>query len=309
MAVVLEAGAGVGAGLGTQRLAVVIEALDVDVVIAPVLLAVGIPRHHETAARQACRRRLVLVAGRAGIDQNGLADLQSVGIIALAEHPVTVAIGTAAVGPQDDEAATGEAGHHRLDLVVRRVVVGLELVADRHALRVIALTVDTVAPAILRLRSPHRDVTAVGQTRHRRSALLARRVGVDHLLSKQRLRAVIFGRHLDGQHTRHARPARAIADLDGHRARLDRVRYRVAIGQILDHRLDGRRSGTGVEGDDEVTSRHAVGGDGADRHATIADRAARDADLAGTATLVANTERILRFGLLYQLRLLDVAVT
>src|SRR5690606_10124287 len=103
LGVVLEAAAGVGAGLGAERLAVGVEALQEDVVIATVLIAIRIPRHHEAAAREARHRRLVLVSAGAGIDEEGLAELDTVSIVALAEHGRPAPIRAALVGPHDDE--------------------------------------------------------------------------------------------------------------------------------------------------------------------------------------------------------------
>ncbi len=307
LGVVFETGAGVGARLGAERLAVGVEALEEDVTVAPVLVRIGPPSHHKTAT-EAGDDGLILGATGIRIHQEGLAHLQPVGVVTLAEHAVAAAVGPTAVGPHHDEAAAAQARDRRLDLVVRRVVVHLELVAHRHALRVVALAKDAVAPAVLALRGPHRDVAAVGQPRHRRLALLVRRPGVDHLLLEERAGAVVLGRHRDRDQARGARAAGAVAHLDRHRAGGDRVGHAVGVGQVLDHRLHRLGGRAGVEGHDEVAAVLAVRGDGADRHPTIAHRGSGDADLAGGAALVADAEGVLRLRLLHQLGLLDVAV-
>ena len=307
LGVVFETGAGVGARLGAERLAVGVEALEEDVTVAPVLVRIGPPSDHK-AATEAGDDGLILGATGIRVHQEGLAHLQPVRVVALAEHAVAAAVGATAIGPHHDEAAAAQARDRRLDLVVWRVVVHLELVAHRHALRVVALAVDAVAPAVLALRGPHRDVAAVGQPCHRRLALRVRRPGVDHLFLEERAGAIVLGRHLDGDQARRARAAGTVAHLDRHRAGGDRVGHAIGVGQVLDHRLHRLRSGAGVEDHGEVAAGLPVRADGADRHTPVAHRGSGHADLAGAAALITDAERVLRRGLLHQLRLLDVAV-
>ncbi len=304
----LETRAAVGPGFRPLGRTVVVETLEEDVCAATVLGAVGIPGDDETAARDADHGRLILVAGRRGIDDEVIAHLQAVGVVTLAEEPVTTAVAPILVAPDHHEAPASEAGDHRRDLIIGGVVIDLELVADRHPLRVVALSVDAKTPTVLASGLPHGHVAAVGETRHGRSVLLVRGVGIDHFLLIQGLGTVVFGRDVDLHHAGHAGPARPVADLNAHRAGGHRIGIGVGIGQVLDHRFDRHGRGIGVEGDDEVVAIAAIGGDAADGRSAVADSAAGNPHLPRSAPLVADGKNVLQFRILRQLGLLDAAV-
>jgi len=69
------------------------------------------------------------------------------------------------------------------------------------------------------------------------------------------------------------RRARRVGHRHGQRAAGGRRVGGIGVGQVLDQRIDCRRSGAGVEGDRERRAGVAAGG-GADRDALIADVAA-----------------------------------
>ena len=255
--------------------------------------AVVVPGHHEAAVCGGGDGGLVLVAVDDGVDAEVSAHRVGIGVEALAGHRGSIAV-AGIVTPDDDEATARQAGHVGFVLVVGRVAVDLELAAHRHAHGVEALAVHAEAPAVLVLRVPHRHVAAVGQPRHRRLVLRARRESVHRVVGKHRLRTVGIGGDVDRHRAAFAGAAVTVADAHRHRAAGLRRRRGVGVGQVLDQPLHRVGRGIGIQAHRQLGAVGAVADDRADGRSAQADGVAGHPDLAGAVALVADAQLVLR---------------
>ncbi|EXI75073.1 MAG: hypothetical protein AW07_01307 [Candidatus Accumulibacter sp. SK-11] len=244
---------------------------------------------------------MVLAAIGCRVHQELVPHLPTVGVETLPDDRVTRGIAVLAT-EHGDEAAVVEAGHGHLGLVVRRVVADTELIADPGAVGGEALTEDAVIPTVLAAGLPQRDVTAVGQLRHRRRALRAGGIGIDLFRVEERDATVGLGGDVDLYRAGGGGGTVAVTDGDTHQAAGYRIAGAVAVGQVLDHRFHRLGAGLGVELDDQVDAVLAVeaGDDAADGRAAVAHGAGAKSHLAGAAALVTDAEVILRGEVLRQ---------
>ena len=123
--------------------------------------------------------------------------------------------------------------------------------------------------------------------------LLATHGGVDLALEPARHRAVDLRRHVERDEACIARPAIAVGDADRDRAAGKGVARGVLVGEVLDHRLDRRHRGIGVELEHQLAVVAAVGHEGADQGAGVIHVEAGHAHLGRGITLGADTELVL----------------
>ena len=229
-----------------------------------------------------------------GVDQDRAARRRAVGVVALGKHaPAPAAAFVAAVVlPGDHVAAVREARDLRGALLAGRNRVDAELRAHRFARGAVALGVGAPARGVLGVGVPGDHVAAVRQPADRRAALVAGREGVDRLFAVGRRRAVQLACHVDRDQPRRRGGAMAILDPYAHLTAGLRTERAVAIGDVLDQRLDpiGRRRR--VERNGQVSAVAATGYR-ADIHTAIGNRAARHSDLAKSTALVADRQLIL----------------
>jgi hypothetical protein len=122
---------------------------------AAAVLVVGAPHHGEAARRQADDLRLVLRAGRGGIDAEFTTDGIVVGVVALAIDPVAAAVRPALVGPHDHVATIGEMGDRRIRLLPGHGGVDLGLEDEgRHRTVDLGVTLSVTKRASLAPPSP-----------------------------------------------------------------------------------------------------------------------------------------------------------
>ena len=302
-----KTGAGVDLELGPDLCARGIEALGIDVLINTVLI-VAVPRRHEAAAGQRRDIGLGLVVGRGGVDLELAAHRYAVGVKALTVDAPAAAVLQVGL-PAHHETAAIEAGHRRGFLVVRGIGVDLEFAAHRYAVGVVALAVDAFAPAVLAGRGPHDNVAAVIELGDGGAVLRGRLIGIHAFVVEQWLGAVEVGRDGDLHDFGHTGAAGAVIDADADAAGRHGGRRGIAVGEVLDQCLNGRRGGRGVELDHQILAVAAVAEHGADLRAAEADAVAGEADLAGGRTLVAHAELVLRADVFGELGVADVAIT
>ena len=169
--------------LGTRG----IKHLTINTVTRTILTA-GLPGDGKATLTQRRDRRIALGAARITVDPELVALLGTVGI----EH-LSVDIRASAVIPGDDKRIIGKRCHRRIILLTGRGIgVDQELaIAVRRAVGCEALTVDAVLAAILAIRHPGDDVTAVTETSHRRLLLMVIGMGVDlELAARNRCRRI-----------------------------------------------------------------------------------------------------------------------
>ena len=172
-----------GALLGTGG----IEHLTINTVARTILVA-GLPGGNKATLTQRRHRRIALGAARITVDPELGALLGTIGI----EH-LRIDVRTSTVVPGDDKRIIGKRRHRRIVLLTGRGIgVDQELtITVRRAVSCEALTVDAVLAAILTVRHPGDDVTAVTETGHRRLLLMVIGMGVDlELTARNRCRRI-----------------------------------------------------------------------------------------------------------------------
>ena len=135
------------------------------------VLGVGMPHGHEAAVGKGRQLREGLIVGGEGgsatrrivIDQNPATLRDAVGVVALEDRSVAVAVRIGVIGVGDREAAVGEADHGGLQLLVSRHRIDAPLAAHRVARGVETLGENAAAPVVAGLPGHHK--TAVGQRR------------------------------------------------------------------------------------------------------------------------------------------------
>ncbi len=279
---------------GALHVAGVVVAGQVDVVaVAAGHVAIGRPGHRETVG-VAGHDAVELGAFGGGVHHDRAARRRAVGVVALGEHaPAPAAAFVAAVVlPGDHVAAVREARDLRVALLAGRNRVDAELRAHRFARGGVALGVGAPGRGVLEVGVPRDHVAAVRQPADRRVALVAGREGVDRLFAVGRRRAVQLACHVDRDQPRRRGGAMTILDPYAHLTAGLRTERAVAIGDVLDQRLDriGRRRR--VERNGQVSAVAATGYR-ADIHTAIGNRAARHSDLAKSTALVADRQLIL----------------
>ncbi len=211
--------------------------------------------------------------------------------------------------PGDDETTVAQTGNRRQLLVVGGIGVDLKLTADGDTIAVVALGMYAITPTILTVGVPDNDITAIVQLPNRRVALRTGVIGINRFVAEQRLGTIGLRGNVDGYNARLAGSAVAIADTDADGAGADRRRRRIAVGQVLDHRLYGRLRSIGVECNNQVGPVGTTADNTAHCQAADADRIAADADLAGRAAFITDTQLVLSANVLRQLGVADIAIT
>ena len=164
-----------------------IEHLTINTVARTILVA-GLPGGNKATLTQRRHRRIALGAARITVDPELGALLGTIGI----EH-LRIDVRTSTVVPGDDKRIIGKRRHRRIVLLTGRGIgVDQELtITVRRAVSCEALTVDAVLAAILAVRHPGDDVTAVTETGHRRLLLMVIGMGVDlELTARNRCRRI-----------------------------------------------------------------------------------------------------------------------
>ena len=193
--------------------------------------------------------------------------------------------------PDDDKAATGQAGDIRNRLRLRRGRVDQELAALAGAIRAIALAVDAIGKCgILVIAFPDDDITAIRQGRDR-GFRLCRAVGRVHLaLCGGKAGRLVLRGHVQRDDDGRGPAAVAVGQLQPEFARGMRIVGLVRIGQIRQHGFDRRRSCLRVEADRQPAIGQRQRADG---HAAKGDRGPGHPDLAGACSLVAQAQHVL----------------
>ncbi|EXI75076.1 MAG: hypothetical protein AW07_01310 [Candidatus Accumulibacter sp. SK-11] len=282
-----------------QRRAVVVEAAQIDIVIAAIGRIVGTPDGSEAAGIGAHRVVVLVVAGVAR--QGELTALgNAIHVITLAEHAPARSVIAGVVLPGDDEATVRQACHMGIVLAGTGEGRHAEFGAYGDAAGVVALGIDAVgiANAVLAARGPHHHVTAIGQAGNFRVVLVVVAVGVDLLLAVGGRGAIQLAGNVDADDAAEGGPAVAVADADAHFTRGRRVAAAVAVAQALDELLDGIDARVGVEVDDQAGAVCAIAdaADRADGGAAIAHGAAGYADAAGSSAFVHHAQLIFGHG-------------
>ena len=249
------------------------------------------PGHHETICR-GCQRGLVLTIRRGGVDAELGHRLHAVVVEHSRINPGAAAV--LSVGPPGNgEPTAGQTHHLGLGLRAGGGGVDAELCTHLVVVGVEALRVDSRSAAVGARVLPHHHIATIAQLGDGRLFLVARHRGVDHLLQPDFRGAVHLGCDIDGHAAGFAGTTVAIGQPDRDRAAGYRVRRGVTVSQRLYHLLHRLGVGAGVELHREPGAVDTVAGDRADRHAAIADCAARNTHLSGSGAFVADAQLVL----------------